>query len=96
MNLIPRNDFVLIAPTKHSDRTKGGIMLPEIAKEKPNRGTILAVGFSVNQSSIDFLQLKVGQEVIYSQYAGVTIKEDEEEILIVKEADVIAIIGGGE
>ena len=95
MNIHPLGDRVVIKPLEAEERTKGGIVLPDTAKEKPQEGKVLAVGKGkiLENGSIQPLEVKVGDRVLYSKYAGteVTTKEGEE-LLIIKEEDILAII----
>jgi len=95
MNIQPLGDRVVIKPLEAEEKTKGGIVLPDTAKEKPQEGKVLAVGKGriLENGSIQPLEVKVGDRVLYSKYAGteVTTKEGEE-LLIIKEEDILAII----
>ena len=94
MNIRPLGDRVVIKPLAQEEKTKSGIVLPDTAKEKPQQGEILAVGSGKvleNGQKIP-LEVKVGDKVIYSKYAGTEIKIDGEEVLILSERDIHAII----
>jgi chaperonin GroES len=95
MNIQPLGDRVVIKPLEAEEKTKGGIVLPDTAKEKPQEGKVLAVGKGrlLENGSIQPLEVKVGDRVLYSKYSGteVTTKEGEE-LLIIKEEDILAII----
>lgn len=95
MNVRPLADKVMIKRLEAEAVTKGGIVLPEAAKEKPRRGTVMAIGngkLLENGERSEF-QVKVGDEVLFTSYGGTEIKIDGEEILIMDEADILAILG---
>jgi len=95
MNVRPLADKVMIKRLEAEDVTKGGIVLPEAAKEKPRRGTVMAIGngkLLENGNRSEF-QVKVGDKVLFTSYGGTEIKIDGEEILIMDEADILAILG---
>ena len=95
MNVRPLADKVMIKRLEAEAVTKGGIVLPEAAKEKPRRGTVMAIGngkLLENGKRSEF-QVKVGDEVLFTSYGGTEIKIDGEEILIMDEADILAILG---
>jgi chaperonin GroES len=85
-------DRVVIRPTPKEEVSKGGIVLPDTAKEKPQEGEIIAVGpgrLSDDGKRIA-IEVKVGDEVMYSKYAGTEFKLDEEELVIMRESDILA------
>jgi chaperonin GroES len=91
-NLHPLADRVLVKPIEKEERTKSGIYLPDTAKEKPQEGEILAVGpgkISDDGKRIE-MDLKVGDVVIYAKYGGTEIKVDDEELIILRESDILA------
>lgn len=90
----PLADRVVIKPTEREERTKGGIVLPDTAKEKPQEGEIVAVGSGrVNDEGKRIpLDVKVGDRVIYSKFAGTEYKEGDQEYLILRESDILAKI----
>ena len=91
----PLGDRVLIRPLEEKDVKKGGIIIPDTAKEKPEEGTVVAVGTGkLNDSGkkIEF-NVKVGDKVLISKYGGTEIKIDGENHLIVREDDILGIIG---
>ena len=96
MNLKPLGDRVVVKPSEQEEQTKSGIFLPETAKEKPQQGTIIAVGPGVRNDSGDRVAMDVeeGNTVLYAKYAGTSIKLDGDEYLILKESDVLAIVEG--
>ena len=85
MNLKPLGDRLVIKQVVAEETTKSGIVIPGQTKEKPQEATVVAVGKDVKE------ELKVGDAVVYSKYAGTSIKVDEEEYIIVKEEDVLAV-----
>ena len=91
----PLSDRVVIKPLEKDEVTKGGLVLPDTAKEKPQEGKVIAVGPGRvgDDGKRISLEVKVGDKVVYSKYAGTEVKEDEEEYLIVREADILAKIG---
>jgi len=88
----PLGDRVVIKPTPKEDVSKGGIVLPDTAKEKPQEGKIIAVG--PGKMSDDgkrlVMEVKVGDKVVYSKYAGTEFKLDDEEVVILRESDILA------
>ncbi|TWT44258.1 10 kDa chaperonin [Phycisphaerae bacterium RAS1] len=93
-SLRPLGDKVLIKRLEAESRTAGGIVLPDSAKEKPKRGKVLSVG---NGKLLDTgkrqpLQLREGDQVLFSSYAGTEVKVDGEEMIIMDESDVLAVL----
>lgn len=94
MNIKPLADRVIIKALPMEEKTKSGIFMPDTAKEKPQEGEIVAVGpGKVEKGERIALEVKVGDHVIYSKYAGTEVKFDGEEYLILKEMDILAILG---
>lgn len=95
VNLRPLGDRVLVQRAEAEEKTAGGILLPESAKDKPKEGTILAVGEgkTLESGERQKLTVKVGDRVLFSSYAGTEVKVSGEEYLIMSENDVLAIIG---
>ncbi|MDD4364381.1 co-chaperone GroES [Aminithiophilus ramosus] len=94
MQLKPLADRIVVKAVTQESRTKGGIVLPETAKEKPQEGEVAAVGTGKileNGQKLP-LEVKVGDRVIYSKYAGTEVKIEGEEYLILSERDVLAIV----
>ena len=89
MNIRPLADRVLIKPAAAEEKTLGGIIIPDSAKEKPLTGEIVAVG---NGTKDEEMVVKVGDNVLYGKYAGTEIELDGEKYLIMRQADVLAII----
>jgi chaperonin GroES len=95
MNIQPLADRVVVKPLEAETKTKGGIVLPDTAKEKPQEGKIIAVGKGkiLENGSVQSLEVKVGDKVLYGKYSGNEITtKDGEELLIMREEDILAII----
>ena len=94
MNLKPLGDRVVVKPSEKEEKTKSGILLPDTAKEKPQEGTVEAVGTGriLDNGTKVPMELKVGDKVLYAKYAGNEFKHDEIEYLIVSEKDVLAVV----
>ena len=96
LSLQPLGDRVVIERESSESKTAGGIVLPDSAKDKPARGTVKAIGDGkLNQKTGArvTLQVKVGDRVIFSSYAGDEFKVDGEELLLMREDDILAVIG---
>ncbi len=94
-NFVPLGERVVIKPIEQEQTTKGGIFLPDTAKEKPQEGEVVAVGpgrVSDDGSRIP-MELSSGDRVIYSKFAGTEYKDGEDEYLILRESDILAKIG---
>ena len=93
MNVKPLGDRVVIKNVEMEETTKSGIVLPGAAKEKPQMAEVLAVGpGGVIDGKEVKMQVKVGQKVIYSKYAGTEVKLDGEELIIVRQNDILAVV----
>ena len=94
LNLRPLGDRVVIEPSEGDEQTPGGILLPETAKEKPQQGTILAVGPGRRDDAgkLIAMDVEVDNKVLYAKYAGTEIKIDGKKLLIVKESDILAVL----
>ncbi len=90
--LVPLGDRVVIKPTPREEVSKGGILLPDTAKEKPQEGEIIAVGAGklTDEGKRLPMDVKVGDKVIYSKYAGTEYKEIGDELVIMRESDLLA------
>jgi len=88
----PLDDRVVIQPIEAEEKTAGGIVLPDTAKEKPQRGTVIAVGPGklLDNGKRGELSVAVGDEVIYGKYSGSEIEIDGEEVKIMRESDILA------
>ncbi|MHB8128100.1 MAG: co-chaperone GroES [Mobilitalea sp.] len=93
MKLVPLGDKVVLKQLVAEETTKSGIVLPGQAKEKPQQATVIAVGPGgmVDGKEI-VMQVKVGDKVIYSKYAGTEVKLEEDEFIIVKQNDIVAVV----
>jgi chaperonin GroES len=89
MNVRPLSDRVLIEPAKAEEKTAGGIIIPDTAKEKPQRGKVVAVG---NGKPDEPMTVQVGDMVLYGKYAGTELNVDGTDYLIMREADLFAIV----
>ncbi|MAG35825.1 MAG: co-chaperone GroES [Dehalococcoidia bacterium] len=92
----PLADKVIVRPEAGEETTKSGIVLPDTAKEKPQEGVIIAVGTGRILDNGDRVDLEVeeGQKVLYTKYAGTEVKHDGEDLLILSERDILAILEG--
>jgi chaperonin GroES len=92
--LKPLGDRLVVRPTPREEMTKSGIVLPDTAKERPQEGTILAAGPGriLDDGSREAMDVEVGQKILFQKYAGTEFKLDEEELLILSQKDVLAII----
>ncbi|MCL5290053.1 MAG: co-chaperone GroES [Bacillota bacterium] len=90
----PLGDRVVVKATPQEEKTKSGIVLPDTAKEKPQQGEVVAVGPGrlLDNGQRATIDLKAGDKVFFSKYAGNEVKIDEEEYLILREMDVLAVI----
>jgi len=93
MQIQPLGDRVLIKPLEAQEKTKGGIVLPDTAKEKPQEGKVVAVGKGrlADSGKVAPLEVKTGDKVLYGKYTGTEISFDGDDYLIVKEEDILAI-----
>jgi chaperonin GroES len=96
MNLKPLGDRVVIEPLEQEEVTASGIVLPETAKEKPQKGKILAIGPGARDEDGKriAMDVKVGDTVLFAKYAGTEIKIESKKVLILKETDILAIVVG--
>ncbi|EJY54873.1 chaperonin GroES [Alicyclobacillus sacchari] len=91
--LKPLADRVVVRPVEREEKTASGIFLPDNAKEKPQEGEVIAVGpGKFEDGKRQELEVKVGDRVIFSKYAGTEIKVNNEEVLILRESDILAIV----
>jgi chaperonin GroES len=90
----PLGDRVVVKPIQREEVTKSGIVLPDTAKEKPQRGEVIAVGPGRLNDDGERLpmEVKVGDEVLFAKYAGTELKIDDEEYLILSEKDILAVL----
>jgi chaperonin GroES len=94
--LRPLGDKVIVTPTPREEMTKTGIVLPDTAKEKPQEGTVLAAGpgRKLDNGTVESMDVKEGDKVLYAKYAGTEFKLDGEELLIVSQKDILAVVEG--
>ena len=94
-NFRPLHDRVVVRRIEAEEKTKGGIIIPDTAKEKPAEGEIIAVGSGVrdDHGKIVPLDVKVGDRVLFGKWSGTEVKLNGEDLLIMKEADIMGVIG---
>jgi chaperonin GroES len=94
--LRPLGDRVVIEPIPREEMTKSGIVLPDTAKEKPQEGKVIAVGPGkiLDDGKREAIDVKTGDKVLYAKYAGTEFKIDGEELLIVSQKDILAVVEG--
>ena len=94
MNLKPLGDRLVVKPAEQEEQTASGIFLPETAKEKPQQGMVVAAGPGARKENGERIEMdvKVGDTVLYTKYAGTNVKLDDSEYLILKESDILAIV----
>ena len=94
MKLKPLGDRVVVQPVEEEETTASGIVLPDTAKEKPQEGKILAVGPGriLDDGKREQIDVKQGQKVLYAKYAGTEFKVNEEDLLIVSQKDILAVV----
>ncbi len=96
MKIRPLNDRVVVRRLEEETKTAGGIVLPDSAAEKPSQGEVLAVGpgRTLDNGDVRALDVKVGDKVLFGQYAGSTVKVDSEELLVLSENEIFGVIEG--
>lgn len=94
MNIRPLHDRVVVRRTEEERTTASGIIIPDSATEKPNRGEVIAAGNGkiTDSGDVRAMDVKVGDQVLFGQYAGTAVKVDGEELLMMKEDDILAVI----
>lgn len=93
MSIRPLHDRIVVRRTEEEQKTAGGILLPGSAQEKPQQGEVIAVGNGqITDNGVRSLDVKVGDKVLFGQYAGQTVKVGGEELLIMKESDVLGVL----
>jgi chaperonin GroES len=92
--LKPLGDRLVVKPTPREEMTKSGIVLPDTAKERPQEGTILAAGpgRTLDDGTREAMEVSVGQKVLFQKYAGTEFKLDDDELLILSQKDILAVI----
>ncbi|HSB18869.1 MAG TPA: co-chaperone GroES [Anaeromyxobacteraceae bacterium] len=96
MKLRPLQDRVIVKRVAEEEKTKGGIIIPDTAKEKPIEGKVLAVGNGkvLEDGKVRSLDVKAGDRVLFTKYAGTEVKLDGEEHLIIREEDILGVVEG--
>lgn len=94
MNIRPLSDRVVVKPIETQEKKQGGIIIPDTAKEKPQQGEVVAVGPGKDSDKGEkiAMEVKVGDRVLYGKYSGTEVTIDEEDYLIMRESDILAII----
>ena len=94
MNLRPLHDRVIIKRLDQESKTASGIIIPDAAAEKPDQGEVLAVGPGKRDDAgkLNALDVKVGDRVLFGKYAGQTVKVDSEELIVMREDDIMAVV----
>ena len=98
MNFRPLHDRVLVRRVEAEEKTAGGIIIPDTAKEKPQEGEVLAVGPGARdeKGALQPLEVKTGDRILFGKWSGTEIKLDGDELIIMKESDVMGVIEGKE
>ncbi len=94
LNIRPLQDRILLKRVKEEEKSKGGIIIPDTAKEKPIEGEVIAIGNGkvLDDGTVRKIDLKVGDRVLFGKYSGTEVKIDGEERLIVREDDILGVI----
>ena len=95
MNIRPLQDRVILKRVKEEEKTKGGIIIPETAKEKPQEGEVIAVGPGARDEAgkLVALDVKKGDRVLFGKWSGTEVKIDGQDLLIMKESDIMGVVG---
>src|SRR5690625_221934 len=95
MDFTPLHDRVLVRRIEEEEKTKGGLIIPDSAKEKPQEGEVVAVGAGARDEDGDRIPLdvKTGDRILFGKWSGTEIKLDGEELLIMKESDILGVLG---
>lgn len=95
MNIRPLHDRVIIKRVEEETKTAGGIVLPGSATEKPSQGVVLAVGpgKALDNGQVRALDVKVGDKVLFGKYSGSEVKVDGEEVIVMREEDIMGVLG---
>jgi chaperonin GroES len=96
MKFSPLHDRVLVRRTEGNEKTKGGLIIPDNAKEKPQEGEIVSVGTGERKESGDLIPMSVksGDKILFGKWSGTEVKIDGEDLLIMKESDILGVITG--
>ena len=94
MKIRPLQDRVIVKRVQEEEKTKGGIIIPDTAKEKPQEGEVVSVGPGVRDESgkVNALELKAGDRILFGKWSGTEIKIDGDELIIMKESDVLGVL----
>lgn len=94
MNFKPLHDRIAVQPLETEEKTTGGIIIPDTAKEKPMQGKVVAVGSGIRDQNgnVISLEVKVGDIVMYGKWGGTEVKIDNQELMVMKESDIMGII----
>jgi len=97
MKIRPLHDRVIVKRVEQQRKTASGIVIPDSAAEKPEQGEVLAVGpgKTLQDGTVRPMELKVGDQVLFGKYSGQTVKVDGEELLVLREEDIFAVVEGG-
>ena len=95
MNFRPLHDRVLVRRVEAEEKTAGGIIIPDTAKEKPQEGEVVAVGTGTkdDDGKVTPLDVKAGDKILFGKWSGTEVKIDGEDLLIMKESDILGIVG---
>ena len=96
MNIRPLHDRIIVKRTEEERMSSGGIVIPDSAAEKPSKGEVVAVGNGkhLENGEIRILDVKAGDQILFGKYSGTEVKVDGEDLLVMKEDDVMAVIEG--
>ena len=96
MGFKPLHDRVLLRRVGEEEKSAGGIIIPDTAQEKPSEGVVVAVGSGVraDDGSVRALDVKAGDQVLFGKFGGTDVKVDGEDLLILRETDILGIVGG--
>ena len=97
MQFTPLHDRVLVKRIEGEEKTKGGLIIPDTAKEKPSEGEVVAVGAGARKDSGELIPMavKAGDRILFGKWSGTEVKVDGEDLLIMKESDILGIISAG-
>jgi chaperonin GroES len=95
LKLRPLDDRVVVQPVEADERTAGGILLPDTAREKPQRGTVIAAGPGklLDSGKRGTMDVKEGDEIVYGKYSGTEVEVSGEKYVILRESDILAVVG---
>ncbi|ATQ44275.1 co-chaperone GroES [Caulobacter mirabilis] len=94
MKFRPLGDRVLVKRVEEEEKTKGGIIIPDTAKEKPQEGEVIAVGPGARDEDGDYIKpdVKVGDKILFGKWSGTEVKVDGQDLLIMKESDILGVV----